>query len=340
MRKKVLIIGPSPQNIGGIAIHIKRLIFLLSSDYLFDIIDEGHIRYPDTFNLRSLNLFTYFSKIIKADIIHIHSGIWMVRCFHILICKILFRKKVIVTIHRDPTIEPHANLTKRLLSHCDYAILVNKEGFDSMHTKSRCKYVLLPAFLPPDLEGEPSLPKEINQWIECARQNPNSFLLCSNAWNLVLHEGVDLYGLDICIEAMKQLKNSDIKYYLVFVVASNSDQHDRMAKYKELIVDYELSDQILIWEQPISFVRLLQKCDLVLRTTNTDGDALSIREALYYGKQVLASDIVKRPEGIYLFKTREVDDLVNKINEIAMSNSGVNNLQAIDYREIYLRMYK
>lgn len=339
--EKLLFIGPAPQNIGGISIHIRRLAGLLKKDYIFDYVDEGHTSYEGVFNLRSGNVFKYLAKVAKADIVHINSGIWSLRALNIIACKLILRKKVIVTIHRDPNIEPHTGLTKWLLKKCDTAILVNKEGYDTMRTDSKCNYVLLPAFLPPDMNEEPELPVEITKWIDSANKKDNSYVMCSNAYRLMMHNGEDLYGLDMCIEAMCKLQNgkNDLQYYLLFVLASNPDQHERLSGYKDIISQNGLTERLLIWESPASFVRVLQKCDLVLRTTNTDGDAVSIREAQFLGKPVLASDVVGRPDGVYLFKTRDVEDLTTKIKEISAQKKQIEKVDAIDFQALYHSIY-
>lgn len=335
--KSILFIGPAPQNIGGISIHIRRLVSLLKDVYIADFIDEGHVRYDGVFNLRTKNIIKYLKKVISADIVHIHSGVWLLRAFHIVVCKLLLRKRVLVTIHRDPTIEPHIDLTKWLLSKCDHAILVNQKGYDSMYKPVKCQYHMLPAFLPPIMEDEPNLPYEIINWLDSARQN-NGYVMCSNAWNLVLHNGEDLYGLDLCLDAMISLSSDVSNYYLIFVVATNTEQKDRMTSYKDKIQKSGLEGRILIWEQSTSFVRIVKKADLVLRTTNTDGDAISIREALYFGIPVLASDIVTRPEGSNLFKTRDVDDLIMQIRNVAAKYNNLTN-KSRDYKRLYMEMY-
>lgn len=339
--KRLLYIGPAPQNIGGISIHIRRLTGLMKVFYKIDYVDEGHTRYEGVFNLRSGNVVKYLSKVSKADIVHINSGIWSLRALNIIACKLILRKKVIVTIHRDPNIEPHTGLTKWLLKMCDTAILVNKEGYDAMRTDSKCNYVLLPAFLPPDMNEEPELPIEVSEWLEKVNHKDNSYIMCSNAYRLMIHNGEDLYGLDMCIEAMigLQKEQRDIQFYLIFVLASNPDQHERLAGYKDIISRNGLNDKILIWEAPASFVRVLQRCDLVLRTTNTDGDAVSIREAQYFGKPVLASDVVGRPDGVYLFKARDVEDLTTKIKEISAQKKQIEKVDAIDFQALYRSIY-
>jgi hypothetical protein len=65
----------------------------------------------------------------------------------------------------------------------------------------------------------------------------------------------------------------------------------------------------------ISFVRLMQQCDIMIRPTNTDGDSLSVREAIHMEKLVICSDAVSRPEQCILFKNRDLEDLVKKTED-------------------------
>ena len=50
----------------------------------------------------------------------------------------------------------------------------------------------------------------------------------------------------------------------------------------------------------------------MVRPTNTDGDALSIREAMYFKISVIASDVTTRPENTIIFKNRDLDDFYIK----------------------------
>ena len=132
---RILVIGPAHQNIGGISIHVRRLIAILKDEYKFDIVDEGNKRWEGVFNLRSLNLFKYFGKIRNADIVHIQSGHFLLRLFHVIICRILLRKYTIVTVHRDPNIEGKTSITRWFLKHCNKVILVNENGYNALTVK-------------------------------------------------------------------------------------------------------------------------------------------------------------------------------------------------------------
>jgi hypothetical protein len=76
---------------------------------------------------------------------------------------------------------------------------------------------------------------------------------------------------------------------------------------------------------------LIDSSDIVLRPTNTDGDALTIREGLYLNKSVLASDVVERPKGTLLFRNRDIADLESKlsdlVNELNQQSDKKNNNQ-------------
>jgi len=342
-KKRLLIIGPAPYDMGGVSIHIRRLSYVIKDNFTINYINEGRNHYNDIFSLRSLNVFQYLKLVLNADIIHIHSGSVLLRLFHIFVCRIILRRKTVLTIHRDVTIEKYLWLTKSLVDKCQHVITVNSKSYDILYRKSKCKYHLMPAFLPPIIETEEELPSDVTNWLYKCRQIKDSVIMVSNAWNLILHNNCDLYGLDMCIELIKKLiDNNKTNYYLLFVLATNTNQKQLQEEYERFISENGLNDNILIWNSGLSFVKLIQESDIVLRTTNTDGDALSIREALYYGVNVIASDVVSRPEGTTLFKTRDLDDLYravidNSTKEFKKQNEvGCIN----EYKEKYLEIYK
>ena len=61
---------------------------------------------------------------------------------------------------------------------------------------------------------------------------------------------------------------------------------------------------------------LLQRADVVVRSTFADGDAITIREALALGVPVVASDTAFRPPGVILFRKGDVPDLLDKLKQV------------------------
>lgn len=345
-KRNLLLIGPAPLSVGGVAVHMRRLAFLLKDNFNFSYVDEGRERYNGIFNLRSLNLFRYLKLVRSAEIVYINSGLFFLRIFHILICKILLGKKTIVTIHHDVTKERMVSLTKLFVKRCDILLVVNqttKKIFDGIAKKM----IYLSAFIPPDLNDEPELPQLVVDWCNMRRKSKDSVIMISNAWNLVTHNGCDLYGLDLCLEAMRYLHAKGMSnFYLIFIIASNTSNKGMLDGYKRFISDNNLGENIMIWESSLSFIRLIQKCDIVLRATNTDGEALTIREALCFGKKVVASDVIPRPESCFLFKNRDSISLVNSIIDAAShkqqkANANTNTSYSLEYyRDFYMEIFK
>jgi glycosyltransferase involved in cell wall biosynthesis len=58
---------------------------------------------------------------------------------------------------------------------------------------------------------------------------------------------------------------------------------------------------------------LLEACDVFIRPTRADGDAISVREALALGRRVVASDAAARPEGVALHRAGDAGDLARAV---------------------------
>jgi glycosyltransferase involved in cell wall biosynthesis len=312
LKKKIVQIGPYSAT-GGVSIHIKRLTDTLKEEYDFSFIDESPISNieQEVFNLRSGGVFKYISLIRKADVVHIHSGLIWLQLFHIL-AAFLFRKKIIITIHSLSILcSPFRKwIMKRYLILTSKVIVVSQEMFEKLNLE---RAIVKEAFIPPNLATEETLPEEVLQILQ---QNKDNKIIVSNAFRIDLYNDEDLYGLDLMIEVAKMIKEEKRAYKIIFIVASSEDKHDLVKKYYSIIDTESLSDEITILNYPISFVKLVMKSDVVIRATNTDGDALTIREALYFNKPVIASDVVKRPDETILFKTRDAADLYLKIKEL------------------------
>ncbi len=317
MKKKanILITGPINPPAGGISIHINRLKNLIQNDFNLDFIDESSIVKKDYFNVRSLDVFTYIKKVIKADLIYIHSGSHLLKKIHIIIGK-LFRKKIIITIHgyKEKKRRPLRKWDRLFYEWADQVILVNEDLVEKINIdKDKC--IIQHAFIPPVLLEEEKLPLYITDKITDARNN-QKVIICANASRLDHYDHQDLYGLDLSIEVAKRLHQKNIPFYFVFNVSSLENGKVQYSLSQREIKESNLTNQFWLTNEKISFVKLIEQSDIVLRPTNTDGDALTVREALFMGKETLASDIIKRPNGTTVFKTRDLDDLEEKLTHL------------------------
>ncbi len=305
---RLLLVGPFPEPIGGISVHLRRLrTWLQTQGIPVDLIDEARCRKQEIYNLRSLRFLSYLRHVSRCNVAHIHSSIHLFRIVHILACRLL-GLRVIVTIHAWPWKGGTVGMNRLFLRLAHQVIAVSQEIEDNLQLR-HCR--VLPAFLPP-VECGQNLPGEITAFVERSRRR-GCHLLCANACQLDKYLGQDLYGLDLCVELMDLLTHrSDAKVAFVFVVSRDATGNKLYLEAQEQIRRRNLESQFCLYNKPVDFVTLMKQCDLVLRPTNTDGDAVTIREALYCGLPVVASDAVQRPPGTILFRNRDVHDLMGR----------------------------
>ena len=336
--KNILIIGPIPEPKGGVSIHIMRLQSILKNDFNIKFVDESPILKQGIYNIRSKNILEYIRLLLWADVVHIHSGIRLLRCFHIIMATILL-KKTVVTIHSFTTEHTRNFLFSALIIKlCNRIIVVNNEIPKVLKLND---FILKPAFIPPDLKEEKKLPTSIINWVNTQRKKSNT-ILAANAFRICFHKGNDLYGIDLCIEMVRKfVKDKKENISLIFVISSLSKSCDQYEQYQQLIDEYGLTDNILLIQENISFVKLIEEVDIILRPTCTDGDALTIREALFLGKPVIASDVIERPTGTILFKNRDCKDFSLKVIEFLNDPVSVteHNQKEPEYKNFYKKLY-
>ncbi|WP_350600888.1 glycosyltransferase [Pseudomonas sp. 65/3-MNA-CIBAN-0223] len=334
----VLICGPYPAPIGGISIHIQRLAQLANNlGIKTSICDESATIKPDTFNIRSLNIIKYIKLIYSADIVHIHSSVGILRLCHLLFAFIM-KKPIVVTIHSWRHGEFSSFVWTKLLSTLStHIILVNREISERLQIPAKI-IQYFPAFIPP-LDAGYELPVEIEYFIETARLQGKK-IVSSNAYRIMEYHGQELYGLDLCIEAFSSSILSD-KAVLIFSISDPSFNREKIEQYKKFISDRQLGNTIYLQIGAIDYYNLLKLSDLSIRATNTDGDAISVRESLFLNKPCIASDCIKRPEGTYLFENRSATSLAKVIKKALRAadeiNASTESLQKIEnfYQNLY-----
>ena len=341
-KRKVLIIGPFPPPYGGVSVHISRFTNLLKNNFLFDFIDESPFRKKEYFNLRSLNFIQYFNKVRKTDVLYIHSGNNLLRILNLFIGKV-FAKKIILVLHGFTSKPPGFifYINGIIYRMANIIIVVNKDIKERLFLPEM-KCILKEAFIPPNQDEEPELPENITQLILENKKN-GKVIISANAFRLEKYNDEDLYGLDMCIEVAKRLVNKEISFIFIFVVSTIDQNPEAFYKNEALINQLNLKDFFYLTAEKLSFVKLMEQSDIIVRPTNTDGDSLTIREGLFLNKKVLASDVVKRPEGVFLFKSRNLNDFQEKLEKLIkekdMKVDTLSNKEPFQIIEEFKRFY-
>ena len=134
---KILLISKIPPPIGGVTIHVKRLVQKLQErgDFDVDVLDYSRLQKPLKFT----------GKILNAKLVHIHLSNKLFRFLLVLLLKMV-NKKIVVTFHGKYDFQ---NILDRIaLSTSTFSIVLNEFTYVNA-VKFSSKVKLIGAFIPP-----------------------------------------------------------------------------------------------------------------------------------------------------------------------------------------------
>ena len=329
MKKKcVLLIGPMPPPSGGVSTHLSRILMRSKAEEGIDlsVFDIRRLRLH-TIDACSRNLFRIVYKYFSSDIIHIHIS----RKHKLKIAAVskFIGKKVIYTHHNSRNLQEE--LTLKIMRAVDKVILVRpvKDVF-SREIQKKC--VVIPAYL--HAPAAASLPdKLLHQFSGGAVLFAHCYQIKNNP---LLIEGKDLYGFDLIFSAVEKLVNDQSEKQIILFLADPANAMKQYYSSKMLELAAYPNLKIIYWSDVLDFSSALKYCTILIRATRSEGDAISVREALHAGVPVIASDCVERPPGVIVFSSGNEDDLFK-----AISNQLENPVSQFYPQEDYaLEMFK
>lgn len=316
MKAQIEIWSPYPPPYGGVSVHSMRLFKHLKDKY--DIIFKNFGKPPyskdlEIFNVKRplLELLKYIFK--KEKIIHLHYNIipvWFIMLFYPR------TTTIVVTLHNQYLIKD-LSIIKRMIVSLFFLkvkyIITNDEVFakqlsDRYNLKD--KIIVNPAFIEPRPEESNQLPEEILNF-----RKKYKFIISSLAWKLYKMNNIDVYGIEQIIEAFSLLRKNNQNVGLILLIPIIGDN----SFYKKIIKIVEtnkISESVLIYNKSVSNgFDIWKLSDIFLRSTITDSEGISIKEALLYGTKVIATDVVERPLGVDLYKYGDVEGLKKAIEK-------------------------
>lgn len=333
--KEILILGTVPPPVGGVSIHISRLLSVLKKDgFKYKYI-----------NMRQTKDIRYIFSLFKAwknkenKIIHYQLNNW----YECAIISFLLKNRsndILFTVHSFSTQYNSFSLIKK----CAYIFSCKKISVFIAPSKvikdtliingiPENKIEVINTFISPtDNEKKADIPKELMRELIGDRK----IVLASGSRLYRDSNGVDLYGLDMCIEACYRLGG---KYKFVFCVPIIDD----MAYYNQLcaqIQKYNIENDIFIYTKEVVLTSVYKYCNLFVRPTNSDSYGISIAEALESGKSALASNVCERANGCLLFQNRNVEEFCEKIDSILSQDVELDIKTEISCEEQLYKLYK
>ncbi len=150
-------------------------------------------------------------------------------------------------------------------------------------------------------------------------------IVLSSAWKPTIHEdGKDLYGIIDTLEIYKELAPSHPEIQFVFLIGeTDSSQLCTSATKTALQLSQEFQNFHFLCGG-IPQWPLLKNTIVLLRLTRTDGDSVSVREALDFGAEVIATDVCSRPTGVHLTSLDDIQqtrDLLKSILRVVLQRT-------------------
>ena len=279
---------------------------------------------------------------LRVDILHLHFGGHLSpRLLGLaFLCTLLPGRKTVLTFHSggypsSPAGQTAARWTVRgfVFRRLDGLIAVNAE-IAALYRKlgvppERIRTILPFSVTPPDPAGP--LPEKLHRFLAVHRP-----LMLSVA-------GLEPeYDLPLQIDTLEDILQRFPGAGLV-ILGSGSLQE----KLRSEVASKAYADHVLLYgDLPrAATLRTMLDCDVVLRTTLYDGDSIAVREALYLGAPVIATDNGMRPPGVRLVpvsdRRRLRDALLDLLSapgeRVPVSGDGQENLRAVleFYREVF-----
>ena len=311
----VVIVGPVAPPRGGVSAHVERLARLLEKDgLLVGILDHfSNRQHPLVIGTLERNPFRYWQKMhrLHAPVVHYHHANWLT-----LIAAAIARRPGygiwIATFHGEridwslgSRVPGVSILTRWAMGRFDRIIAVSDAVAEAIRQQTGSAVVVIPAYLPPT-----DWPRDDSESYE----GPTAIVA---AYRVASKSSEDLYGLDIAIAvfvaASACLPNLRLQMYL-----AQEPTSPRARRYLDEVLrplrDAKLQDRFTL-HLGAELTSAFQPGAVYLRTTRTDGDAVSIREALDAAIPVLASDVVQRPAGVVPLQLDDIPAWVAAIRD-------------------------
>jgi glycosyltransferase involved in cell wall biosynthesis len=251
------------------------------------------------------------------ELVHVHTP--RVKILQsILFARRIKKFKLFFTDHNPRLFEgltyTEIELVKRFLASCDTLIAVGPQIVDNYKKEGiyvQEKQLILNAFLPPPIDEEVKILHSYSAGF-LANLEQRQPVIISNAYQLNFQDNIDLYGLDLCIELTKRLKQKFHNILFVFAIANDKYNAEYLSQKKSLITEYNLDDNFIFLTGQIEIWPLFKMADVFIRATYSDGYGISIDEALHFNCVAIASDVCTRNPQAILFNSRNIDDLYDK----------------------------
>lgn len=301
MKEKILIIGKIPPPVGGVSIFVKR-----SYDTLIDNNVDAILFPRGVFNNISVIVFLLLNRF---DHIKLNTLSFSV-IFLLFMTRNLRKTEVIDHNHsRRLNNSLKGSLIYWMLSKVKVISLVDSHLLSNYPSTTEYKFQVINPFIKPSKtelkQAKLTQPQYITDFLQ---KFSRTFVV--SAWRIVLEDSVELYGIERTCRLFEKIISTHSDVGLIVCIGDPNYNTELLDRIKRM---YSSSEHIIFWEGCVNSWTVFSTNTIYLRPTSTDGNSISIHEAMFFGSKIIASDVVARPDKTIVFDYDDDLDYSEKI---------------------------
>ena len=341
----VAVWGRIPPPIGGMAVHLRRLLPHLTGKgitvqmYSVGRPTQEHPQVRQVWGRRLAWLLILLIR--RCEPVHYVLSDNTSARFAASLLAFSGRAKVILRVGGESlAVAIRSNsLVERLMirfaiRHATAVVGVNEEICTLAGAIGAKRVLRVPGFISEPCANQ-SLPDEVSDFV-AADKSP--VLLASGE----VHDpnDDDLYGAYMLLSVLQRLPNLRVVFY-AYEITVGPGPRERLA---EEIRKRNLESRYLLYRSAADLMPAMRRCDMLVRPTRSDGDSSSVREALHAGLPVIASDCVERPEGVVTFPTGNLqmlgDAVLGVLSDLEGHRRKVRYLPKLDHARPIVELFQ
>ncbi len=229
--------------------------------------------------------------LMQSRVCHLHFSSPPTMFAGVLLAK-MARRRVMLTVHGDLSgaVFNESFLLRSAIRLADIPIMINESSFQ-LGKRLNSNARKIGAFIPPLAMEE--LPSDVVEEIR-SRAAQCRLVVVSNASRYAIDaNGREIYGIFALADYCKE-----IGALLIVSDPSGSYESEFSRRYGN-----QRPENVFMMSAPHEFSAILAFADIFVRNTTTDGDSLSVHEALSAEVATWATNVVERPPGVRVFES-------------------------------------
>jgi glycosyltransferase involved in cell wall biosynthesis len=318
---RVAILGIYPPPYGGVSVHIQRVMDCFSMQnnaLLFWPTEQRRTLFPVYLVRLWWRLVIFRPKYLYYHSTYLASS--PLELLALIIFRWFLQYQIFIVDHDCRHLHKRRNLTRKLyrwiIERVHAVICIGELTKQSYVTYAMdvAHMVVEDAFIVPIKRNAHLIRQTYPSSLAIFMKEHTPLLLVSAA-HLMCIDGKDMYGIDTTLWLLAGITHEYPDVGLIIGLPRIGDEK-YFALLQHQMKRLQVIEHIYIMHGNKELWPLFEQVDLFLRPTRTDGDSISVREALYFKVPVVASNVCARPSGVYCFNLHDNEHAISVTKKV------------------------